>query len=107
MSSAARSRSCSFWNSYLGRLRLTPSAAVGFAASIPLFGDPEVAPIYLSHLGIVFRIAGSVLITRDLMLFVETGLGVWAGLHEVTDPQIVGPMSSSGGFLLGGGITIK
>ena len=95
------------WNAYFGRLRVTPSAAVGFSAAVPLFSDPEVAPVYLSHLGIMFKTAGSVLISRDLMVFVEVGAGFWGGFYRGSDPRISGPMSSYGGLLLGGGVTLR
>ncbi|MFW6293373.1 MAG: hypothetical protein ACOC7V_13745, partial [Spirochaetota bacterium] len=95
------------WNSYLGRLRLTPSLSLGVGGAVPLLDDPEYESFYLSHLGATARIAGSLLLTRDLLVSVETGVGCWLSLYDGSSSRLARPLSSYGGLIIGGGITIK
>jgi hypothetical protein len=95
------------WNAYFGRLRLTPSASVGASVAFPLFREQDVRFVHLSHLGLLFATAGSVLLSRDVMVFVEVGLGVWGTLYRGSNQRLAGPFSNYGGLLLGGGITLK
>ncbi|MFW5826011.1 MAG: hypothetical protein ACOCVO_00490 [bacterium] len=93
------------WNAYLGRLRLTPSAGVGFGGAIPI-DDDDLEPFYLSHLGAFARVSGSLLVTRDLLVTVHTGLGYWFGLAGDSGSAI-SELSSYGGLIIGGGVTFK
>lgn len=95
------------WNAYLGRLRLTPSAGIGFGGAIPIVDDEDLESFYLSHLGGVARVTGSLLVTRDLMIDVHTGFGYWFGLHGERAAAISEPLSSYGGLIIGGGVTFK
>ena len=95
------------WNSYFGRLRLSPSLSLGVTGAVPLFAEPGVAPVYLSHLGVLAKVAGSVLVTRDIMVNVELGVGRWFGFYDGSNPRLSGPLSTYGGLILGGGVTLK
>lgn len=95
------------WNLYLGRLKLTPSAAVGLGGAIPITDEEDLQPFYLSHIGGELRATVSVLITRDIQLFVDAGIAYFASIYDTTDPRIAGPLSPYGGLLIGGGVTFK
>lgn len=95
------------WNAYLGRLRLTPSAGVGFGGAIPIVDDEDLEPFYLSHLGAFARVGGSLLVSRDVLVTVHTGIGYWLGLYGGSPSAIAEPLSSYGGFIVGGGVTLK
>ena len=95
------------WNLHLGRLKLTPSVVVGVGGAVPLGGDEDLESFYLSHIGGQLRVAGSVLVTRDIQLFVETGFAWW---HSVVDSSVLASipqLESYGGLLIGGGVTFK
>ncbi|MFP4115225.1 MAG: hypothetical protein ACOC2Y_06260 [Spirochaetota bacterium] len=95
------------WNVYLGRIRLTPSVSVGLGGAIPLIDDPDAASFYLSHFGAVARLGGSLLVSRDIMVTVETGIGYWLGVYGGDIRRLIEPLSSYGGIVIGGSITIK
>ncbi len=95
------------WNLYAGRIRLTPSAAVGVGGAIPLSDDPSYESFYLSHIGGQIRAEGSLLVTRDIYINVDVGLGYWIGLAQDVPTALSGPLSSYGGLIIGGGITLK
>jgi hypothetical protein len=95
------------WNLYLGRLKVTPSAAIGVGGAVPLGSDDELENFYLSHIGGQLRATGSILITRDIQLFVETGFVLWRGIVDSSVAASIPQLSSYGGLLIGGGITFK
>ena len=95
------------WNLYLGRIRLAPSAAVGVGGAIPLSDDPAYESFYLSHLGAQARLEGSVLVSRDVYINVHAGFGYWFGLVSDAPLGLSGPLSSYGGLIIGGGVTLK
>lgn len=95
------------WNAYLGRLRLTPSAGIGFGGAIPIVDDDDLESFYLSHLGGLARVSGSLLVTRDLLITVHAGFGYWFGLYRGSRSALSGPLSSYGGLIVGGGVTLK
>ena len=95
------------WNLYLGRLKLTPSGTLGVGGAVPLDQDRYEESFYLSHLGVTGRVSGSVLISRDILLHVEAGYGYWVSLISGPLADRGGPLSSYGGLIVGGGITIK
>ena len=93
------------WNYYLRRLKLTPSALVGVGGAVPLSDQDE---FYLSHVGGQVRVTGSVLVTRDIMAFMEVGLAYWiGGMYSDLPAELRDPLSSYGGLLIGGGVTFK
>lgn len=94
------------WNAYLGRLRLTPNLSVGVGGAIPIVDDPDARGFYLSHLGGVLRLTGSLLVTRDVLVSVQTGMGYWISLYG-GDARYADALSSYGGLIIGGGVTIK
>jgi hypothetical protein len=94
------------WNHYLGRIRLTPSAAIGIGGAVPLSDDPAYESFYLSHLGFQARIEGSILVARDWYLNMEVGVGYWAGIYR-GGGSIADALASYGGLIIGGGVTIK
>ncbi|MEE8440131.1 MAG: hypothetical protein V3S41_00295 [Spirochaetia bacterium] len=95
------------WNLYLGRLKVTPSVAVGIGGAVPLSSDDQLQSFYLSHYGGQIRATGSVLITRDIQLFVETGFVLWRSVYDNSVTRLIVPLSDYGGLLIGGGITFK
>ena len=95
------------WNLYLGRLRITPSATLGIGGAVPLSDDPLYERFYLSHLGASARLAGSLLVTRDILLNVEAGFGWWQSLIAGTLGDRGQPLSSYGGLIIGAGVTFK
>jgi hypothetical protein len=95
------------WNAYLGRLRLTPSAGIGFGGAVPLVDDSDLESFYLSHLGATARLAGSLLVTRDILVSVHAGLGYWLSLYDGSVAALSEPLSSYGGLIIGGGVTLK
>ncbi len=95
------------WNLYFGRLKVTPGGAVGVGGAVPLSSDDELESFYLSHIGGQIRAIGSVLITRDLQLFVEIGFVLWGSIYDNSVARLAGPLASYRGLLIGGGITFK
>ena len=95
------------WNLYLGRLKLTPSAAIGVGGAVPLSSDDELESFYLTHIGGQLRVTGSVLITRDIQLYVEAGFVCWGSIYDNSVARLAGPLANYGGLLIGGGITFK
>jgi len=95
------------WNLYLGRMKVTPSAAIGIGGAVPISSDEDLESFYLSHIGGQLRATGSILITRDIQLFVETGLVLWESVVDPTVAASIPQLGSYRGLLIGGGITFK
>jgi hypothetical protein len=95
------------YNLILGRLRISPSLAVGAGGAIPLSSDDSLDAFYLSHIGIQAKATGSVLITRDIRLFVDAGFAHWASVYSDTSIGIPFLTNSYGGLLIGAGVTFK
>ena len=95
------------WNLYFGRLKVTPGAAVGVGGAVPLSSDDELESFYLSHIGGQIRATGSVLITRDIQLFVQTGFVLWGSVVDSSVAAAIPQLDSYSGLLIGGGITFK
>lgn len=95
------------WNLYFGRLKVTPGAAVGVGGAVPLSSDDELESFYLSHIGGQIRAIGSVLITRDIQLFVQTGFVLWGSVVDSSVAAAIPQLGSYSGLLIGGGITFK
>ena len=95
------------WNLFLGRLRLTPSGSIGVGGAVPLSDDPVYDPFYLSHLGVSARISGSLMVTRDILVEVKTGLGWWQSLVSTSAANPGNALSTYGGLIIGGGVTFK
>lgn len=93
------------FNVYLGRIKLTPAASFGLGGAVPLSDDPSYEPFYLSHLGGQARVAGNLLVSRDIYVHVDLGFGYWFSLYSGS--EFAGPLSSYGGLIIGGGVTIK
>lgn len=94
------------WNGFFGRVRLTPSAGVGFSSAVRIAEDPSVPPVSLSHAGAVVRVRGSLLLTRDLEAFVQTGIAYWHGFLGAGRP-FGSPLGTDAGFIVGFGVTLK
>ena len=95
------------WNIHLGRLRVAPSAAIGIGGAAPFSASDDLESFYLSHVGANVRATGSVLIARDIQLFVELGIVYWASIYDNSVSRLVGPLGTYGGLLIGGGLTLK
>jgi hypothetical protein len=95
------------WNLRLGRLSLAPSVVVGIGGAVPLGGDEDLETFYLSHIGGQLRVTGSVLITRDIRLFVETGFAWWQSIVSSSVAESIPQLSTYRGLLIGGGVTLK
>jgi hypothetical protein len=86
------------WNLLIRRIRLTPSAGVGLGGGFAL-GDDEQRRFYASHIGGIARLNGSLLVTRDILVSVQTGYGLWADLS--------GSRDSYGGLIVGAAVIFK
>jgi hypothetical protein len=95
------------WNYHINRLKLSPALMLGVGGGVPLSDDENLDSFYLSHLGGQARLTGSLLITRDIMLYVEAGFAYWAGLYGSPPAALRDALSSYGGLLIGGGVTFK
>lgn len=95
------------WSSFVGRIRLSPSLVGGLGLALPLVDDPDLAPLYLGHLGVLARASGSLLISRGLEVSVRVGYGFWYGLHENAVPPQYRELASYHGLLVGAGITFR
>ncbi len=85
------------WNLLIGRIRLTPSGGVGLGGGIAP-GDDQPR-FYASHIGAIARLTGSLLLTRDILVSVQTGYGLWADLTGRDD--------SYGGLIVGAAVIFK
>lgn len=96
------------WNIFLGRVKLSPYALVGVGGAVPMADDADLEPFYLSHIGAHLGMSTSVLLTRDVMAHASIGLGYWVGVYGGTLlPETSSVLSSYGGLVIGGGVTIK
>ncbi len=95
------------WNAYLGRLRITPSASVGLGGAVPLGSESDRDRFYLTHVGGVARLTGSLLLGRDVLVSVQTGLGYWLSVFDESVTRQYPPLAGYGGLVIGGGVTLK
>lgn len=95
------------WNAFVGRLRITPSASVGLGGAVPLGSESDRDTFYLTHFGGVARLTGSLLLGRDVLVSVQTGLGYWVSVFDERTTRDRPPLAGYGGLVIGGGVTLK
>ncbi|MCA1753382.1 MAG: hypothetical protein LC641_01515 [Spirochaeta sp.] len=69
-------------NFYLGRLKLHPSFGIGVGGAVPVDDTLFEDDFYTTHFGGSLRLTASYLISRDTMIFLETGVAGWQGFYD-------------------------
>lgn len=90
---------------YIGRIRITPQAAFGASFLIPWI-DAVSDPIF-THIGGFVNANISYLMTRDLYMSFDVGYKHWISIWDPLLDFITDSTASYGGFMIGGGVTIK
>jgi len=95
------------YNIIVGRLRIVPNVALGLGGAVPLGAGDQLDSFYLSHIGVQAKVTTSILVSRDVQVFVDAGIAYWGSMYD--DPSIGIPMLTEnyGGLLIGAGATLK
>jgi len=96
-------------NFYLGRLKMHPSFGIGLGGAVPVDESLFEDDFYTTHVGGSLRLTASYLVSRDTMVFLETGVAGWQGFYDRnwSNSTLNRFFGSYGGILVGGGVTFK
>ncbi len=97
------------WNNYLGRVQITPMAAVGMAAAYLWYLQDDGDPVFIfTHLGGMAQLNISYLVNKDIKFVLEGGYLHWFSMDPTRvlfDEPLL--FHDYNGFFAGGGISIK
>lgn len=92
------------YNLYMGRLALTPYAAVGgsyiYFTEVISGAEGDTSDTFIPHLGVQANLSASFLVNRNTKVFAEVGYEYWLSLARWL-------FSSYGGLSIGGGVSFK
>jgi hypothetical protein len=90
---------------YMGRIQITPQAAVGASFLIPWWVELD-EPV-TTHIGGFVNVNLSYLITRDVKISLDAGYKHWISIWDPILEYITDRTASYGGFMLGAAVALK